>query len=239
MAVCINIHMRHIILMFTRTSTPTGTLFPPPPTCEQGNLAEMAAWKKNNNMKNTIWRWKHGKQSCKTREISTNKPSLFCVSMPFSTFLISSSSQWGARWPRQEEGGDSWFTLGSDNSQEITPQKKQAKMQTYYIHGSWSTMYTWNIETSWFFSHICLRMVFNQPGSSETCSPPFFAKWQVKTPAKPSRRKYISLPISPRQMMKSAGKKTWSSIQTSISCIANLKKKLKEITNHKSSISSI
>ena len=88
---------------------------------------------KNNNMKNTIWRWKHGKQSCKTREISTNKPILFGVSMPFSTFLISSSSQWGARWPRQleavtaaagrgddlndygpmammiEEGGDSWF----------------------------------------------------------------------------------------------------------------------------------
>ena len=127
------VNVYNFILMFTRTSTPTGTLFPPPPTCEQGNLAEMAAWKKNNNMKNTIWRWKHGKQSCKTREISTNKPILFGVSMPFSTFLISSSSQWGARWPRQleavtaaagrgddlndygpmammiEEGGDSWF----------------------------------------------------------------------------------------------------------------------------------
>ena len=34
------------------------------------------------------------------------------------------------------------------------------------------------------------------------------SKQQVKTPAKPSRRKYISLPISPRQIMKSAGKNT-------------------------------
>ena len=120
-------------------------------------------------------------------------------------------------------------TLGSDNSQEIN-QKKQANANI--LHGSWSTMYTWNIETSWIFAPHLFEDGLQPAWIKWNLSPPpFLAKWQVKTPAKPSRRKYISLPISPRQMMKSAGKRLDPQFKPASAALP-IKKKLNEITNY-------